>query len=552
MRTGKLLRRIGMGALCLALTALHSMSAMAVQANSFSAGPPPQGWNHLCTGNSIHVAPAENSRSYSGSGTCWVLAPSGWVSANVTLSGAYRIGSNQFSESLRFDYTSIVSTRDGGEVSTTVHPRVLLSGVCGGDPWETKASCTTSGPNLDLNKTFGWAIRLPAGPLSRNVFGAGLIQALLSKQASRPPLSPVDLDAVRWPASDGKGSVGRVFWRVPDVSGNRWILDFDVEASMNSTDSAFFKVGQVTGPGATTNLSPGQISKFFFTPSKLQAAVYYFRVCSVNDVGRSCSASMKAREPTKTELMTAESFRSSHTTVRLGGQPGGTPNVPALRVGTRAPSIALGGGRGMQGIGPERTMSASGPRPPAAGAAPALMVARGTPLPDLAFSFVSVQMRTYTVTGTATSIVVEDPLAGASADACSKPYSFPIQLIVKNVGQATFVAKDSLTAVGVSIGGWNSAKDLKTLKKGDSQVMDFNVSVPPGKYALQANINLHNAVAESRSDNDSLSWPLELKCDVRVKAPPRLVAPAIGAGRGTSERMPAQRVPVPAVRPAVR
>lgn len=547
MRTRKLLRHTG--ALCFVMTAFCSASALAVQADTFSAGPPPQGWDHLCTGSSIHVTPAANSRTYTGSGTCWVLAPSGWVIANVTLGGAFRIESNQFSESLMFNYTSTVPTQDGGSVSTSVHPRVVVSGVCSGDPWETTAPCTSSGPNIDLNKSFGWAIRLPAGPLSRNVFGAGLIQALLSKQVSKPPLSPVDLDAVRWPASDGKGAVGRVFWRVPDVSGNRWILEFDVEASMNSSDSAFFKVGQVTGPGATMNLSPGQIAKFFWTPSKLQAADYYFRVCSVNDVGRNCSAPAKAREPTKTELMTTEMHKSSLKTVRLGGQTGGAGGISKT---APAPGVAPGGNRGMPVIGPEKTMSASGSRPIAAGAAPTLTVGRGSPLPDLAFTFVSVQKRTYAVTGTPTSIIVEDVPAGGNADACSQPFSFPLQLIVKNIGQATFVASDSLTAVGVSIGSWNSAKDLKTLRKGDWQVMDFDVSVPAGKYALQANIGLHDAAAESRTDNDSLSWPLQVNCDVRERAPTRLAPPASGASRSTTGSMPAPRMPAPAARPAVR
>lgn len=566
MRTRMLLRQVGV--LCLVATAFCGMNALAEQADTFSAGPPPQGWDHLCIGNSIHVTPAANSRTYTGSGTCWVLASSGWVNANVTLLGAFRIQSNQFSEKLTFKYTSTTPTQGGGSVSIAENPQVVLSGVCGGDPWETTAQCTSSGPSIDLNKSFGWAIRLPAGPLSRNVFGAGLIQALLSNQVSKPPLSPVDLDAVRWPASDGKGAVGRVFWRVPDVSGNRWILQFEVEASMNSADSAFFKVGEVAGPGATANLSPAQISKFFWTPSKLQAADYYFRVCSVNDAGQQCSAPVKARKPTQTELMSTESHHFA--TAGLGGQTGSSPRPPASATGThialgtaigngggapnatRAPSAALGAGRGMPVIGPQKTLSAPGSRSIAAGASSAPMAGRGSPLPDLAFSFVSVQKRTYTVTGTPSSIIVEDVPAGGNAGACSQAFSFPLQLIVKNIGQANFVPKGSSSVVGVSVGSWNAAKDLETLQTGASQVMDFNVSVPPGRYSLQAKIELHNAVAESRSDNDGLSWPLQVSCDARAVAPAHLAPPASSGSSSPAGGMPAQRMLVPAVRPSVR
>jgi len=421
---------------------------------------------------------------------------------------------------------------------------------------------------LDLYRSFGWTFTPPPGPLSRNVFGPGLIQALLSNQESKPPLAPVDLDAVRWPATDGKGTVGRVFWRVPDVSGNRWILRFDVEASMNSADSAYVKVGQVSGPGATTNLSPGQIAKLFWTPSKLQAAEYYFRVCSLNDVGRQCSASVKARNPTQAELMGTESHK--FTTASIGGKSGSTPTVPSsvtgrhIALGTaignsggapgtaRPPSAALGSARGVQTIGPQSTMSASGSRPIAAGANSALMTAHGSLLPALTFTIVSAQKRTYPVTGTPNSIIVEDPPAGRNAGACSQPFSFPLQLIVKNVGQADFDPGITWAAVVAHVGSWSDFRHFTTLHKGESQVMNFDVSVPPGKYALQASITLHKGFAVSPSDNPDLSWPLEVVCDLRAVEPSRLAPPASAGGTGATSSTPAPHALVPTVRPVPR
>ena len=69
-----------------------------------------------------------------------------------------------------------------------------------------------------------------------NLFGNGLIAALLAKQASSPPLAPVDIDAVRWPEEGG--TVGRIFWRAPDVSGNNWILAYDIEQAPSPRTAA--------------------------------------------------------------------------------------------------------------------------------------------------------------------------------------------------------------------------------------------------------------------------------------------------------------------------
>jgi hypothetical protein len=171
---------------------------------------------------------------------------------------------------------------------------------------------------------------------------------------------------------------------------------------------------------------------------------------------------------------------------------------------------------------------------------PAGVMATGGPLPDLAFSFVSVQKTTYYVSGAPRSIVLTEVPAAGQGGACTQPYAFPLQLIVKNIGQADFVPKNSFQAVGVNVGPWNSATDLVTLHKGASQVMNFNVSLAPGKYLLQARIDLHNGVAEARSDNDTLNWPLEVRCDTRAAARAPIPRPALATG-AVGKRQPAGR-----------
>jgi hypothetical protein len=524
---------------------------------------PPNGWDHLCAGSGIHVTPSVSKRNYSGSGTCWVNTAfdkgdsnkQNWVSANVSLSGSYSIQSGAYSEALSFDV--------GG--AHTVHTQ----GTCADDPWATGAQCGATSPSVNLYQAFGWALLPSTGPLSRKVFDPGLVQALLAKQSSKPPLAPVDVDAVRWPASDGKGAVGRVFWRVPDVSDNKWILQFDIETSMNSPNSAFSKVGQIAGPGARSNLSPNEVAKFFWTPSKLQAAEYYYRVCSVNDAGRQCTSPVKARKPTQTELMSVE----SHHVVMAGGlggnQPGGPPRVPAstggMHValgtaignrggasGTPAPAarttgVPLGGGIRPLGA-PHATTSASGPQLRMAGVAPTALRPGGSPLPDLAFALVTVQGRSYRAAVGANPIIVEDKSAGG----CARPYQFPLQLMVKNVGQADFVPKGSAQAVSLVVGPWNGGKNLGRLRKGGSQAMDFNPSLLPGRYTLRARIDLHGGVAEARGDNDGLSLPLEVRCAVAASAPARVGAPPAAVGSSARAVAPAGHMLVPAVRPGIR
>lgn len=179
----------------------------------------------------------------------------------------------------------------------------------------------------------------------------------------------------------------------------------------------------------------------------------------------------------------------------------------------------------------------AGPR--ASTAAPARL-----PLPDLAFSLITAQGTMYHVSGAPQSIIVyEAPTPvrrepnGPRASECNRTLTFPLQITVTNVGQADFITKGSAQAVGVSVGPWNSAKDLVNLPRGTSQAMNFSVTLAPGRYTLQATIDLHNQVAESRSDNNNLSWPLEVKCGASATAPaftggPRMPGPGASSSGG--------------------
>lgn len=285
---------------------------------------PPDGWQNVCVAHSVELTPTPVSRKYSGSGTCWVNTAQdktdgnkqNWVRVPVTLAGVWGLQSKSFAEDLSFT------------MSTGIVP-VRTNGSCADDPWATTSQCGATPANVDLSRSFGWPKPTNTGPLSRNVFGTGLISALLSKQLSSPPLAPVDIDPVRWPEPDG--TVGRVFWRTPDVSGNRWILAYDIEYA-SSPDSAFIRVGRVMGPGATMNLSPKDVSRYFYTSLKLNQGAYYFHVCSINDAGRQCSAPKLARQPTLAEQATINRARSSVTMAVAGGSGPTPPTAPATRV----------------------------------------------------------------------------------------------------------------------------------------------------------------------------------------------------------------------------
>jgi hypothetical protein len=300
---------------------------------------PPNGWNQLCAGNTIDVKPTPGARLYTGTGTCWInLAEDksdpnkqNWVRSAVTLDGRYVMQRSVFEEKLTF-------TLPTGTVPVT------RSGSCVDDPWEKGGQCGSSPINVDLGRSFGWTLQLANGPLSANVFGPALVSAMLAKQASVTPLAPVDVDAVRWP--EANGTVGRIFWRAPDVSGNRWILVYEIEHA-SSPDSAFAVAGRVVGPGAKSSLSPKDVSRYFYTPTTLGAGADYFRVCATNDAGRQCSGAIVARQPTRTELMAVGPRQRVNVVMGAGGSPpiaaGGAPPTapgrPAAPIAVPAPAL---------------------------------------------------------------------------------------------------------------------------------------------------------------------------------------------------------------------
>jgi hypothetical protein len=293
---------------------------------------PPDGWTNVCAGHSITVKPTLVSHIYTGTGSCWVNTAQNksdgtqqnWVRSAVTMEGSYATKSSSFAERLTFPLPS----------GTAI---VTATGSCSDDPWATAAQCGATAVNVNVMNSFGWALQIPNGPLSRSLFGAALVSAMLQKQASSPPLAPVDLEAVRWPSFDGSGTLGRVFWRAPDVSGNRWILGYDIEYALNSSDSAFSNAGHIVGPGAKTTLSPSDIARYFYTTFKLGGGDYYFRVCSANDAGRACSLPVKARQPTTAELAVVAQH---HTQVKIAMPAGGSPPTAPPRVAAPQEVIA--------------------------------------------------------------------------------------------------------------------------------------------------------------------------------------------------------------------
>jgi len=171
----------------------------------------------------------------------------------------------------------------------------------------------------------------------------------------------------------------------------------------------------------------------------------------------------------------------------------------------------------------------------AAGAAarsgPTAAMATGVPSPNLVYSFVSVQKTTYAVTSSPRSIVVYD--FQRDANACKQPFSFPLQLIVKNIGSDFTPRRDVPQNAAASILPYfvnNNRVDLHALRRGESQVMNFNVSLPPGQYTLWARI----------LDKVELTWPLEVKCDTHSLAPTPIPAPALNGGFGSKRPAPAR------------
>lgn len=334
---------------------------------------PPGGWDKLCSPSSINVTPGVNNRSYVARGTCWInvaqdktdAEQQSWGQAQVTANGFYSLKDHSFRETLT------VNTPSGSK-------SVAFTGTCNDDPWAAKATCSNkNSPAAYLQSTFSWYFGTSQGPLSSFVFSPDLIQSMLSKHESKPPVAPVGLDAVRWPSNGGKSAMGNIKWRAGDMSDNKWVLGFDIEYA-NYADSTFTKAGRRVGPGPKQNMSAADANLvyLFSTPFALQAGRdYFFRVCAVNDAGRQCSAAVKARQPTQMELASvASNIRPSAG--MLGKQPVSPPTAPTgAKGGSGGFGSALTGNRG----GATGGGAAGGNAPGGFGSQRPTMVARNAP-----------------------------------------------------------------------------------------------------------------------------------------------------------------------------
>lgn len=328
----------------LVLASYPYVDAVALISDDASWDPPSHNWNQLCSPSSINVTPGVNSRTYVARGTCWINIAQdktdpnlqSWRQAQVTANGFYSLKDQSFREILT------VNTPSGTRSLT-------FTGTCNDDPWATKATCSDKNdPSAYLRANFSWVFQLPQGPLSAAMFSPDLVQAMLSKHESKPPVAPVGLDAVRWPVNGGKSAVGNIKWRAGDMSDNKWVLGFDIEYA-NYADSTFTKAGRRVGPGPKQNMSAADANLvyLFSTPFALQAGRdYFFRVCAVNDAGRQCSAAVKVRQPTQMELASVAS--NIHTAGgMLGKQPVSQPTAPTAAKGTSGGfGAALIGNRG--------------------------------------------------------------------------------------------------------------------------------------------------------------------------------------------------------------
>ena len=351
---------------------------------------PPGGWDKLCSPSSINVTPSEKARSYVAHGTCWINVAQdksdpnkqSWSQAQVTAEGFFSLRDQSFREKLTFN--------------TPSGPRsVTFTGTCSDDPWVSKANCSDkTSPAAYLQNNFSWRLGgTPQGPLSSVLFSQDLVQSMLSKKESKPPVAPVGLDAVRWPTNGGKSAIGNVSWRAGDMSNNQWVMQFEIEYA-NYADSTFTKAGARVGLGPKQNMSAADANRVyvFSTPFALQSGTsYYFRVCAVNDAGRQCSAAVKTREPSRTELASVAS--NIHSSAGMQGAQSVSPptapqgakgsegGAPRKLGGARKLGGTTGGGTGGLGSQPPSVVATTAPTAKG-GATPGIA---GTPgKPDLA------------------------------------------------------------------------------------------------------------------------------------------------------------------------
>ena len=479
---------------------------------------PPTGWDNLCSGGSIKVTPRPNDRIYTGGGTCWINtakdktqgSTQSWTQVAVTLNGIYTGATRRFTERLTFN------TPAGARA-------INVSGECSDDPWATAAGCTpAANPNTQLQTNFGWYLQSSGSkvpvPLSRNVFGADLIQGMLSSQESKPPLAPVGLDVTRWPGT--KGDSADVNWRAADMSDNKWVLQFDIEYA-NFPDATFTKAGQRVGPGPKKNLSASEANMtYVFTPSfQLQGQNYYFRVCAVNDSGRQCSAAVLAHAPTKQQQM----GRASHVPVAAGSllAPGagtlpasGAPKSSGpIALGTARPGISAGASKAPAGGG-STGLALAGKAPTALGTARpgAPAGSGGTPgavaIPDLAVGRGMIVHDQTIAWGNATNLA----LRADAARECALPVSFQYENVGKGpAGNVTAEISDSLHPAQPI-----ASQSLAAMTAGQSStvrgVLKVGAQVKPRQVVVVAKVHESGQIHETNMTNDRGSITLNVTC----------------------------------------
>ena len=343
-----------------------------------------------CTGSSVQLHPGMNGNSYDYSGRCWInLAadkydqdhPS-WVNAPVTGTSSYDSKKAVFNETVTFSGPS-------GPITLS------NTGWCDKDPWLTPEDCTLdpqtlrfsviNAVGLDIGNNDGHR-----GPLGLIVISPTLISQLISKQESKPPRPPVNVDPVIWSVDNGKSTRVTVTWKAGDMSNNRWVMQFNIQLSQQKTDSdsAYSNAGQVLGLGPKQTFSASDTSRVYvFTlPNEVQPIdSYYFRICALNDSDSQCSTPVQARKPTKQEMMshvgsmhivggalsapagkgtpatmgtkptnpaTLGAARSAGTAGGGGGSPTGANNATGVGLASQKAPTALGtGGSGVTGSG---------------------------------------------------------------------------------------------------------------------------------------------------------------------------------------------------------
>ncbi len=493
---------------------------------------PPNGWDKLCSPGSIKVTPGVNRRDYEAQGTCWINVAKdktdynqqSWALADITVSGFFSLKDNSFRERLA--------------IKTPTGPvAITIIGTCNGDPWASKAICSNkTSPYTALQNDFSWYLnRSQQGPLSSLVFSQDLIQGMLSKQESKPPVAPVGLDAVRWPTNGGKSAIGNISWRAGDMSNNQWVMQFDIEYA-NYADATFTKAGQRVGLGPKQNMSAAEANRVyvFSTPFALQSGTdYYFRICAVNDAGRQCSAAVKTREATRAEQAGVASHL--HTSVgMLGGQPAGSPTAPGGRnaAGGTGAGItghsggAAGGGR-TGGFGSKRPTVAAAAPAAAGGATPGVAGAAGKP--DLAVAREGMLVNDRPVAWNATNRLV---LQADASHHCPVRVSFRYSNLGK-AAAANVIAevRDSLEPTQ-AIATNTSASLAPGQSAGVSGATKIAVTPTEAKVVMTALVHETGAVQDANLSNNRGAITLYVLCQTNgggTITPARAAAPtAVG------------------------